>query len=226
MDRFVDQAGRCSEIPSRTFCAVSCRVSEPRREPKQSATDRSDSPDYFSNFVLPLISLHRPTSQLQHNISTAPCLRIKSAHRLPLTASTLSEDGLMLFSSSKDGSIIKWDMLTGRRLATFPKLRAPATSKGKGRADKVEGHTDEVLGIAVSSDGRWLASGGKDRRVVVWDAREMKWVKSFTGHKDGVTVSSLLHSSKLLGKLKKGTPLRATSRLCSARTRTSSSPPP
>ncbi|KAG8875143.1 pre-rRNA processing protein [Tulasnella sp. 331] len=127
---------------------------------------------------------------LQHNISTAPYLRIKSTHRLPITTSTLSEDGLMLFSSSKDGSIIKWDALTGRRLATFPKLRpstSASTGKGKGRADKVEGHTDEVLGLAISSDGRWLVSGGKDRRVVVWDAKEMKWVKSFTGHKDGVT---------------------------------------
>ncbi|KAG8999140.1 pre-rRNA processing protein [Tulasnella sp. JGI-2019a] len=127
---------------------------------------------------------------LQHNISNAPYLCLKSGHRLPLTASTLSEDGLMLFSSSKDGSIIKWDTFTGKRLVTFPKMRAPAagsSGKGKGRADKVEGHTGEVLAIAVSSDGRWLASGGKDRRVVVWDAKEMKWIKSFTGHKDGVT---------------------------------------
>lgn len=98
----------------------------------------------------------------------------------------------MLFSSSKDGSIIKWDMITGKRVSTCPKLRKPSSQgngKGKGRAETVEGHTDEILSIAVSSDGRWLVSGGKDRKVVVWDARQMKWVKTFTGHKDGVTVS-------------------------------------
>ena len=63
--------------------------------------------------------------------------------------------------------------------------------KGKGRgivgAD-VEGHVDEVLALAISSDGRYLVSGGRDRRILVWDVKEDKFVKAFEGHKDAITV--------------------------------------
>lgn len=58
----------------------------------------------------------------------------------------------------------------------------------------VEGHTDEVLTLAASSDGRYLVSGGKDRKVGVWDVEKEVWVKGFGGHKDLISVSgSLVH---------------------------------
>lgn len=70
-------------------------------------------------------------------------------------------------------------------------------AKGKGKAldPDTKGHTDEVLALALSSDGRYLASGGKDRRLVVWDAEKGEWIKAFFGplcHKDAVSVSSSL----------------------------------
>lgn len=60
----------------------------------------------------------------------------------------------------------------------------------------MEGHGDEVLSVAVSGDGKWLVSGGRDRRVCVWDISgeegsgegKMVWVKAFGGHKDSVVV--------------------------------------
>lgn len=159
--------------------------------------------------------------QLQPNVTSAPYLKLKSGHRLPLTCCTISEDGLSLFTSSKDGSIIKWDTLTGKRLATCPKLRSQ-NEKGKGRADEVDGHTDEVLSLAVSTDGKWLVSGGKDRKVVLWDAKTMKWVKSFTGHKDAVTVRRLL---SLLPQ-NTATHCLCFSQSCSAKTLTNFSPHP
>lgn len=53
----------------------------------------------------------------------------------------------------------------------------------------VNGHTDEVLALALSGDGKYLASGGKDRKVGVWDVQKDEWVKGFGGHKDTVSVS-------------------------------------
>ncbi|KAG8985165.1 pre-rRNA processing protein, partial [Tulasnella sp. 427] len=121
------------------------------------------------------------------NVANAPSTRLRG-HKMPVTAAVMSEDGRMLFSASKDGSIVKWDLITGKRVYTLFKKRRPppnAGGKGKGKApEAVEGHTDEVLALALSSDGKYLVSGGKDRKVVVWDAQQFRWLKSFGGHKD------------------------------------------
>ncbi|KAG2366405.1 WD40-repeat-containing domain protein [Suillus spraguei] len=68
-------------------------------------------------------------------------------------------------------------------------LRCRRISKGKEKAlpQDIQGHTDEILSLAVSSDGRYLASGSKDRRVGVWDVEKDEWVKGFGGHKDSVS---------------------------------------
>ncbi len=50
-------------------------------------------------------------------------------------------------------------------------------------------HGDEVfhnLSIAFSSDGRTLASGGKDRAIRLWDLRTQKEIGVLKGHTDGL----------------------------------------
>ncbi|KAH9988121.1 WD40 repeat-like protein [Russula compacta] len=116
-----------------------------------------------------------------------PTLRTRG-HRFSVTSAAASNDGRFLFTSGKEGSIIKWDLRNGARLATFPKLR-PGSGKGKEKATTAEthGHSDEVLTLALSDDGRYLASAGKDRRVCVWDAEQGKWVRGFGGHRDTIS---------------------------------------
>lgn len=58
-------------------------------------------------------------------------------------------------------------------------------------ANEIQGHTDEVLALALSSDGKLLASGGKDRRIGVWDAEKNTWIRSFGGHRDTISVRLL-----------------------------------
>ena len=45
-----------------------------------------------------------------------------------------------------------------------------------------------MLALALSDDGKYLASGGKDRKLVVWDAEKGEWIRSFFGHKDTISV--------------------------------------
>ncbi|TFY80355.1 hypothetical protein EWM64_g3654 [Hericium alpestre] len=116
-----------------------------------------------------------------------PTLRTKG-HRFTVTSAVASDDGHYLFTSGKEGSIIKWDLHTGARLATFPKIK-PGKGKAKANMQDVQGHTDEVLALALSGDGKYLASAGKDRKVGVWDVEAGKWVKGFGGHRD--TISAL-----------------------------------
>ena len=49
------------------------------------------------------------------------------------------------------------------------------------------GHSNWVNAVALSPDGRWLASGSPDKTVRVWDAGSGALVRTLTGHSDGVT---------------------------------------
>lgn len=137
-----------------------------------------------------------------------PSLRTRG-HRFSVTSAVATEDSRYLFTAGKEGSIIKWDLHTGARLATLAKVRPESTrnnnnnnktKKGKGKqrveydGGDVKGHTDEVLALAVSGDGRYLASAGKDRRVGVWDVEKAEWVKGFGGHRDTISVRKSLNS--------------------------------
>lgn len=107
-----------------------------------------------------------------------------------------------MYTSGKDGCIIKWDLYTGKKVHIFHKVRPPKESgKGKGKAKAepadVEGHTDEIWALALSPDGRLLASGGKDRRVGVWDVDKNEWVKGFGGHRDSISVRCLVPALSL-----------------------------
>ncbi|KAM5539750.1 hypothetical protein V8D89_006563 [Ganoderma adspersum] len=121
------------------------------------------------------------------DLTQSPSLRTKRAHRFAVTSAVASQDGRWLFTSGKEGSIIKWDLHSGKQVHTFHKARV---DKGKGKSrdtGEVTGHTDEVWALAVSPDGKYLASGGKDRRVGVWDVEKNEWVKGFGGHRDCIS---------------------------------------
>ena len=58
--------------------------------------------------------------------------------------------------------------------------------------EKVRGHTNELYTLSVSTDGTRLATGGKDRRVGIWDISSLekgkgcRWVKGLSGHRDSI----------------------------------------
>lgn len=48
------------------------------------------------------------------------------------------------------------------------------------------GHLADVLSVAVSADGRLIASGGRDSLMLLWDARTNRVVQQFKGHRGPV----------------------------------------
>jgi ribosomal RNA-processing protein 9 len=48
-------------------------------------------------------------------------------------------------------------------------------------------HVDQILAIAVSPDGKYLATGGADRKLIIYNAANLNPIKVFTHHRDAVT---------------------------------------
>ncbi|KAL8507379.1 hypothetical protein ACS0TY_018072 [Phlomoides rotata] len=109
-------------------------------------------------------------------------------HRQPVTSVALSEDDRRGFSASKDGSIVHWDVESGKsEKYLWPSdevLKSHGVKDTQGQATK---HSKQVLSLAVSSDGRYLASGGLDRHVHLWDIRTRQHIQAFPGHKGPVS---------------------------------------
>lgn len=106
-------------------------------------------------------------------------------HDLTPTCVSLSKDGRVAFSGSKDGSLLMWDIETGKKT-----LLLPASLRGD------NGNRREILTIATSDDGRYLAVGGRDDKVRIFDVRKTSSsstsssypiVATFEGHKKAVT---------------------------------------
>lgn len=51
----------------------------------------------------------------------------------------------------------------------------------------LQGHQSDVLAVAFSPDGKWLASGGMDRTIKVWDTRTERAILTIPGHEKNVT---------------------------------------
>jgi WD40 repeat protein len=60
------------------------------------------------------------------------------------------------------------------------------------------GHTKGVSSLAVSPDGRWLASGGEDAKVKLWDLELGREARAFAGHGNSVTSVAFSPDGELL----------------------------
>lgn len=104
--------------------------------------------------------------------------RVLIKHRQPVTAVCLSEDDSRGFSASKDGMIMHWDVETGQvQKYLWPSEDVLVSHYAKAREKPSEKRSKHLLALAVSSDGRYLASGGLDRHVHLWDVRSREHIQ-------------------------------------------------
>jgi len=109
-------------------------------------------------------------------------IRILRGHKLSITCIVISSDNKYIFSSSKDGSIIKWDFCTGKKLG---RICGAAKSVNSNKNH----HTGQVLCLALSTDSKYLASGGHDKMVYIWNPLTLEHLHTFKGHRN--IISSL-----------------------------------
>ena len=107
--------------------------------------------------------------------------------------------GKFAWTASKDGVICKWILHSlpsnseGQELDVTTPRRKPKQMIYKKGGDKrrtgdfhYKHHTAEIYCIAASHDGRFVATGGADKRLIIWSGDTLKPLKVFTHHRDAV----------------------------------------
>ena len=110
-------------------------------------------------------------------------------HDLTPTCVALTQDGHTAFSGSKDGSIIMWNVEEAKKVSyVVPSAKHNEESNLNHRNER------EILAIATSDDDRYMAVGGRDNCVRIFDIRTLgkttnpsSPITSLDGHKKAVT---------------------------------------
>ena len=144
--------------------------------------------------------------------------------KVPVTALGFSPDGKTLVSGGYK-EILLWDGASGklvRRLGGLSgQVRAVAFGKDSrtlavaagvagrsgavalldletGAMTPIQQATDEILAVALSADGKWLATGGTDSTVRVWNLETKAAPLELKGHTDWISSLAFSPDAKLL----------------------------
>ena len=101
-----------------------------------------------------------------------------------VTSTAYSNDGILVASGDRFGSIIAWDPLAGTEFSTL------------------RGHTGMITSIHWSPNGDSLLSSSLDGSVRVWNMHDASTLKSWQAHDKGVATAGILAGGELvtLGK--------------------------
>ncbi|XP_074054187.1 U3 small nucleolar RNA-interacting protein 2 [Macrotis lagotis] len=107
-------------------------------------------------------------------------IRVLRGHQLSITCLVITPDNSAIFSGAKDCTIIKWSVESGKKLHQIQRVK-------KGAEGQPPGHVDHILCMAISSDGKYLATGDKNKLILIWDVDTCRHLFTFTGHRDAVS---------------------------------------
>ncbi|KAI6982422.1 WD40 repeat-like protein [Hortaea werneckii] len=134
---------------------------------------------------------------------------VKSARIDGKSVTAVAVQGNFVYTAGKDRAVSKREMPSGQPPMKDGKVigragkkpRRVAYSAGSRREKKsrdYQQHTGPILCIAASQDGKFVATGGADNKMVVWDAATLKPLKAFSQHRDSVTSLAFRRGSNQL----------------------------
>lgn len=120
-----------------------------------------------------------------------------------------------VYTVSKDRILIKWELiepcpppLSKSRKASKKPLPPPArrptkllTTRGNKAGSQDSSylhHTAAILTVAASSTGKFVATGGADKRLIIWSAADLTALRVFSQHRDAVTSLSFRRGTNQL----------------------------
>lgn len=109
--------------------------------------------------------------------------KLHRGHIADVTCIVVSNDGKICVTGSKDCSLIVCKDKPGNLQTGEKKL----IIKGLKHNRKTGHHYDEIQSLALSDDSKFLASGGKDRLIKLWDGTTFEPIQTLKGHRDSIT---------------------------------------
>ena len=125
------------------------------------------------------------------------------------TTTSIAVHAPYVYTVSKDKTLIKWELATptiptankgidGNK--TPPKKGGARQQRKKPRkvnfvrgmqkvaeSGEEHGHTGRILSVAVSPSGKFIVTGGTDRKLIIWDSATLKPQKTFMQHRDSIS---------------------------------------
>ena len=137
------------------------------------------------------------------------------AHQDWITALVWRPDSQEVLSGGADGRIILWNTVDLTAIAQWNPgigpisalaispdgLKAAAGANNslilfefeQGQiSNKLQAHTDEILDLTFSPDGKFIATGSADATIVLWDVAEEQSIRTLEGHISDVTAVAFL----------------------------------
>ncbi|KAL4873213.1 hypothetical protein BDV12DRAFT_160609 [Aspergillus spectabilis] len=123
------------------------------------------------------------------------------------TTTSIAVHAPYVYTVSKDRALIKWELATPSTAGACTASGTEKTSKRPARPQRKkpkqvrftrglqkvaesaeeQGHTKNILSLAVSPSGKFLATGGEDNKLIIWDAATLTPMQTFTQHRDSVS---------------------------------------
>ena len=111
-------------------------------------------------------------------------LRTLSGHRGNVNALAFAAEGKYLFAAAGEnglfGEVRQWNVADGKLVRAF------------------EGHRDALFSVAVSPDGKTLATGSYDQKIKLWNIESGEEVRTLSGHNGCVFDLAFRPDGKLL----------------------------
>ncbi|PYJ62597.1 MAG: hypothetical protein DME24_03150, partial [Verrucomicrobia bacterium] len=131
-----------------------------------------------------LIAIARYGEVELRSAETRAIVRTLHGHRGNVNAVTFSPDGKFLYAAGGEagwlGEVRQWDLNDWNLFYVF------------------EGHKDAIYSLAVSPDGKTLATGSYDQKIKLWNVETGEELKTLSGHNGAVFGLSFRPDGKIL----------------------------
>lgn len=99
-----------------------------------------------------------------------------------------------IYTVTRDRYLAKWKLpayppppATANKIPGRKPKRVRYVRGGRKGDQKFEGHTDDIISVAASEDGKFVVTGGRDNKLIVWNSQTLTILKVFKQHRAAVT---------------------------------------